>query len=311
MALRRVMRCSSSAAEEVAFRKLTAVGQQLKVRALAVDAQIFRRTSPKGSEPKDLRVSARLDTATLATKDMLTKQVRHELKKRGLDAIGKPWTVRERLDEARELEDISRLQGTPEVPQQKLTPQVPQQTDVRAKYAAKLRGKLDAPPPDKDGDAALLQAARQVATTPSRWRLGPPGLRTLLDFAVARSMSLVLVARADTTDQELEELLRQSTRFDLVHREGDLVAACAKLDVAHHQTLAFFDDRGSENDDVSRIGDAKRAGILTCLLRDAAVTASTGRARPDFHVDTCADVINIINDLNGISYRTNVPVYSS
>lgn len=308
-ALRRLLRRSSSAADEVAFRKLTAVGQQLKVRALAVDAQIFRRTSPKGTEPRDLRVSARLDGATLATKDMLTKQVRHELKKRGLDSIGKPWTVRERLDEARELEDISRLQGNAERP--KTAPEGVRQTDVRAKYAAKLRGKLDAPPTDKDGDAALLHAARQVATTPSRWRLGPPGLRTLLDFAVARSMSLVLVTRKDTTDQELDELVRQSTRFDLVHREDDLAAACAELDVAHHQTLAFFDALGSENDVASRIGDAKRAGILTCLLRDVALEASTGRPRPDFHVETCADVINIINDLNGISYRTNVPVYSS
>ena len=30
---------------------------------------------------------------------MLTKAVRQELKDRGLDSIGKPWAVRERLDQ--------------------------------------------------------------------------------------------------------------------------------------------------------------------------------------------------------------------
>ena len=95
-------------------KALQRYGRNLEVQALVVDAQIFRR---KGGAPLQASALA-FDSSRkvaggqqVASKEMLTKAVREELRARGLDAIGKPWVVRERLDQARsEAEELATLE---------------------------------------------------------------------------------------------------------------------------------------------------------------------------------------------------------
>ncbi|KAJ8599872.1 hypothetical protein CTAYLR_010365 [Chrysophaeum taylorii] len=312
------------------IKALTSVGQTLTVRALLVDTHLFRRSNVSvggGSAPTDLRVSSRFDTSKTAPKEMLTKEVRHELRARGLDPIGKAWTVKKRLEEARELEAVARIGGDAPRPAPSQTP------DLRAKYAEKLRHRMaDGAPSapttggENEGDAAALQAAREAVASfgsggdeasrsSSRWRIGPPGMRTLLEFAAARSMFLVLLTRLETSEQELSELLKQAAvHFDVVQgaaaAEDGVRAACCELGLEPHQTLAFVDD-------VAAARGAGRAGALACvLLREEPSSSGNNikvsdakRGRSEHVVSACSDVVNIINDLNGISYRAGVPVY--
>ena len=95
---------STVAPDATRVKELQRYGRNLEVQALVVDAQIFRR---KGGAPLQASALA-FDSSRkvaggqqVASKEMLTKAVREELRARGLDAIGKPWVVRERLDQAR------------------------------------------------------------------------------------------------------------------------------------------------------------------------------------------------------------------
>lgn len=300
------------------LRALTSVGQTLKMRALLVDAHLFRRQERKEESPKaTLRVSTRFDPTELQTSEMLTKQVRAELRKRGLDAIGKPWMVRQRLEEARQAESVEALAkaiggGSDETAKPDTLPVV----DVRAKYAAKLRAAGVTGPAERDaGDAVALEAARaaiarQKESPSSKWRIGPSGMRNLLDFAAARSMGLALIARVDISDHELAELRRQvAVQFDVVQRlttdEADAVqVVCEALGIEPYQTLAFVDDRRAAR-------DAGRAGALSCLLASDGDNTLADRSAADHVVSSCAAVQDIINDINGTSYRAAVLTSSS
>ena len=331
---------SSVKADERLLAKLTrAAGQKLSVRALVVDAQLFRRVV-KGQE----RVASPLafdhvrgDSSKIATRDMLTKAVREELRSRGLDGVGKPWVVRDRLNKAREEEgEIASLEvaiggerpaapaadAAAEVVEAKPEKEAPSGGGIAAKYAAKLAAKRqsggggggDAGPaveaPGQVGDAATLFGARELAAldderrNDSKWRMGPPGMKNLLTFASKRSMALALVARPDTGDQELEELISQAgVVFDVVTRPSDdaLHDALNDLDLEPHRVLAFADD-------LDFVLDAKRKRLHTCILDDddRPLPARHDR-RPDHNVPGCSDVCHVINELNGISWRAPGP----
>ena len=316
---------SSVKADEKLMRSLSAVGQTLKVRAVCVDAQLFRRTGGAERVASPLAfASLRGDPASIATKDMLTKAVRQELKDRGLDSIGKPWAVRERLDQARsEADELAGLEsaigGAAAPPEEEKRETKPPEFGggVAAKYAAKLAAKrngatapVGAAAASAGGDAAILSGARELAAlddarrNDSKWRMGPPGMKSLLTFAAARSMSIALVARPDTPDGEVDELLKQAgVTFDVVARAADdaLGDALAALDLAPHQVLSFCDDLES-------VLQGKRRRLHTCVLDDddAPLPARRDR-RPDFNVAKCSDVCHVINDLNGISWRAPGP----
>ena len=315
---------SSVKADEKLMRSLSAVGQTLKVRAVCVDAQLFRRTGGAERVASPLAfASLRGDPASIATKDMLTKAVRQELKDRGLDSIGKPWAVRERLDQARsEADELAGLEsaigGAAPEKREKETKQRPEfGGGVAAKYAAKLAAKrngatapVGAAAASAGGDAAILSGARELAAlddarrNDSKWRMGPPGMKSLLTFAAARSMSIALVARPDTPDGEVDELLKQAgVTFDVVARAADdaLGDALAALDLAPHQVLSFCDDLDS-------VLQGKRRRLHTCVLDDDDVPLPARHdRRPDFNVAKCSDVCHVINDLNGISWRAPGP----
>lgn len=344
---------SSAAARKSRIERLreTSVGKSLTIRALLVDSALFRRMNKEENKTEEFRVSSRFDP-DVVTKDMLTKQVRAELRKRGLDGIGKPWVVKKRLEEARDAEKElaeldAKLSGETTTP---TPPKQPPVEDIRAKYADRLRGRSATIPlgsSKQQGDAETLQFAKEAAhksesqRRPSQWRIGPPGMRTLLEFVAARSMFLVLVTRSDTSDQELKELRDQAgVHFDLVTKNSSDAEStppageqspsrwgtvCGVLEIEPHQSLSFVDD-----DLAAR--EARNAGSLTCLLlgddEDHTTTiesptqfAGNNHSRSqrrrsaggavDYVVSKCAEVSDVINDLNGTSYRAAVLHYSA
>ena len=222
-------------------KELQRYGRNLEVQALVVDAQIFRR---KGGAPLQASALA-FDSSRkvaggqqVASKEMLTKAVREELRARGLDAIGKPWVVRERLDQARseaaELASLEESLGAETAPDEAPAEAAPEPAapaaagGIAAKYAAKLAAKRGdgAPATPTPGDADLLSSAKALVEAAdaqrnneesSRWRMGPPGLKGLLTHASRRSMALAVVARPDTTPRELSDLTSQAgVAFDVV-----------------------------------------------------------------------------------------------
>ena len=304
-------------------KALQRYGRNLEVQALVVDAQIFRR---KGGAPLQASALA-FDSSRkvaggqqVASKEMLTKAVREELRARGLDAIGKPWVVRERLDQARsEAEELATLEkslgvetASDEAPVEAAPePAAPAAAGgIAAKYAAKLAAKRGdgAPATPTPGDADLLSSAKALVEAAdaqrnneesSRWRMGPPGLKGLLTHASRRSMALAVVARPDTSPRELADLTSQAgVAFDVVvEGEGGLDAAVDHLGLEPHRVLAFVDD-------AALLGQAKARDLRTVQFVGENEELPVRRdRRPDYDVSACADVVGVIDELNGLSFR--------
>ena len=305
-------------------KELQRYGRNLEVQALVVDAQIFRR---KGGAPLQASALA-FDSSRkvaggqqVASKEMLTKAVREELRARGLDAIGKPWVVRERLDQARsEEEELASLEeslgvemASDEAPAEAAPePAAPAAAGggIAAKYAAKLAAKRGdgAPATPTQGDADLLSSAKALVEAAdaqrnneesSRWRMGPPGLKGLLTHAARRSMALAVVARPDTSPRELSDLTSQAgVAFDVVvDGEGGLDAAVDQLGLEPHRVLAFVDDS-------ALLREARRRELRTVQFVGENEELPVRRdRRPDYDVSACADVVGVIDELNGLSFR--------
>ena len=304
-------------------KELQRYGRNLEVQALVVDAQIFRR---KGGAPLQASALA-FDSSRkvaggqqVASKEMLTKAVREELRARGLDAIGKPWVVRERLDQARseaaELASLEESLGAETAPDEAPAEDAPEPDapaaagGIAAKYAAKLAAKRGdgAPAAPTPGDADLLSSAKALVEAAdaqrnneesSRWRMGPPGLKGLLTHASRRSMALAVVARPDTTPRELSDLTSQAgVAFDVVvEGKGSLSAAVDQLGLAPHRVLAFVDD-------AALLSQAKACDLRTVQFVGENEELPVRRdRRPDYDVSACADVVGVIDELNGLSFR--------
>jgi hypothetical protein len=324
---------STVAPDATRVKELQRYGRNLEVQALVVDAQIFRR---KGGAPLQASALA-FDSSRkvaggqqVASKEMLTKAMREELRARGLDAIGKPWVVRERLDQARsEAAELAGLEqslgvetapaeavpasGAPsDEPDASAAPDPPDAITggIAAKYAAKLAAKRGegASATPTPGDADLLSSAKALVEAAdaqrnneesSRWRMGPPGLKGLLTHAARRSMALAVVARPDTTPRELADLTSQAgVAFDVVaDGEGGIDAAVDALGLAPHRVLAFVDDS-------ALLSQAKRCDLRTVQFVGENEELPVRRdRRPDYDVSACADVVGVIDELNGLSFR--------
>ena len=304
-------------------KELQRYGRNLEVQALVVDAQIFRR---KGGAPLQASALA-FDSSRkvaggqqVASKEMLTKAVREELRARGLDAIGKPWVVRERLDQARseaaELASLEESLGVETASDEAPAEAAPEPAapaaagGIAAKYAAKLAAKRGdgAPATPTLGDADLLSSAKALVEAAdaqrnneesSRWRMGPPGLKGLLTHASRRSMALAVVARPDTTPRELSDLTSQAgVAFDVV-ADGDdaLDAAVDALGLEPHRVLAFVDDSA-----LLRQARARDLRTVQFVGENEELPVRRDR-RPDYDVSACADVVGVIDELNGLSFR--------
>ena len=340
------------------LKSLSRVGAKLEVRALLVDAALFRRSGGNAERVASPLAfdGVRRSGSEILSKDMLTKQVREELRARGLDGVGKPWVVRARLDDARGAEaaevasiDVgvvgnaaSSLAAAPRASDAAAEDAAadaaaenaaadaaaadgrayadaaaPAAPSVADKYAAKLRSKtgtaVAASVASAPGDADLLSSARTLAAKDdlrnrdaaeeSRWRLGPPGLRSLLAHAAKRSMAVALVARPDTKSRELDDVVAQAgVAFDVISNVrgddgGALDAALLDLNLEPHRVLAFASDEAF-------CSVAKKRRLRTVLFVGAGESLPARHdRRPDHDVAACADVVDVIDDLNGPSFR--------
>ena len=129
--------------------------------------------------------------------------------------------------------------------------------------------------------------------------MGPPGLKGLLTHASRRSMALAVVARPDTSPRELSDLTSQAgVAFDVVvEGEGGLGAAVDQLGLEPHRVLAFVDD-------ASLLSQAKARDLRTVqFVGDGEELPVRRDRRPDYDVSACADVVGVIDELNGLSFR--------
>ena len=200
-------------------------------------------------------------------------------------------------------------------------------SDPRAKYADKLRKKLDgglagvenmkAQQEDalKRGDAAGHLAARKIASsqpvgTGSKW-LAATGTGNLLVYLTNRSMKIALLPIPQNADKEsndaaarrmddLEQQLPQ-VRFDLLVKDGHLSPGDIlgniqdKTDVTSGSILVV-----SDRDDYLR--EAKERGYYTCRIRPK--NAPRGNVTTNYTVSEIKEVEDVCNELNGISFNT-------
>ena len=216
----------------------------------------------------------------------------------------------------------------PEAPKTAIaSTKAPPLSDPRAKYADKLRKKLDgglagvenmkAQQEDalKRGDAAGHLVARKIASsqpvgTGSKW-LAATGTGNLLVFLTNRSMKIVLLPVPQNTDKEsndaaarrmddLEQQLPQ-VRFDLLVKDGHLSPSDIlsniqdKTDVSSGSILVV-----SDRDDYLR--EAKERGHYTCRIRPK--NAPRGNVTTNYTVSEVKEVEDVCNELNGISFNT-------
>ncbi len=210
----------------------------------------------------------------------------------------------------------------------------PLNMDVRAKYARKLRDKVEGGLAGvelaksqredtlKQGDAPGHLAARKIAASKtvakagSKW-MASTGTGTLLQFITSRSMKIVLLPtpnvmskdESDTMKRAMEDLTKQlpNIKFDLMVEgsldgsDSDGVATkllkCVTNDVEAEpiSTLVV-----SDRDNYLR--SARDLGMYTCRVRRK--NAPRGNVTTNYNTEDVSEVQDVVNKLNGISYNT-------
>ena len=113
-------------------------------------------------------------------------------------------------------------------------------------------------------------------------------------------MALAVVARPDTTPRELSDLTSQAgVAFDVIvdSSDGGLGAAVDALGLEPHRVLAFVDD-------ALFLSQARRRDLRTVqFVGDGEELPVRRDRRPDYDVSACGDVVGVIDELNGLSFR--------
>lgn len=220
--------------------------------------------------------------------------------------------------------------------------------DIRTKYAAKLRGKIDGgvaglelaksdmESMTKRGDASMHLAARDLIsseglgtesnTSSTRW-LATTGVGKLLSYLTSRSMHIALLPLPSTpsypqsdedvkrTQQQMETLTRQlpTVTFDLLvpdgRRRGEEKSEMSNdntpEDVLKHVLSKIEDIPAiqfvvvSDRDDYLKA--ARDKGMYTCRIRPK--SKRRGEFTTNYDVEDVGSVLDVINDLNGVSFN--------
>ena len=201
--------------------------------------------------------------------------------------------------------------------------------DIRGKYADKLRNKLesghgslsgvDRMKEERDhalkrGDAAGHLMARSIASsqpvmTPSSKWLADTGTGALLAYLTNRSMKINLIPvpnrqKDSKTGKDMESLTRQlpNVKFHSLIKDDDkdandiLVKLMSKLDGLPELGVLVVSDR----DDY--LSSARKQGMYTCRVRPK--NARRGNCTTDYTVEKIAEVEQIVNEINGISFNS-------
>ncbi|KAJ1462800.1 hypothetical protein M885DRAFT_610825 [Pelagophyceae sp. CCMP2097] len=338
-----------SAAVDKIMRALTKTGQTLRVRALLVDMALFRRRAPATgasavvAAPRD---AATLKTKDMLVDEVRAELRDRGLDGIGKPQFLRTQLdkIRRDNDEADEVESLARalqidapVEPEPTAVEAAAVAEAAKAaalkhdfSDIRSKYALKLRARLGEgsvptmaatkSSPGVGGasakaESAFLASARAEAVkrdeqlADMRLVLGPPGLKSLLEFAAKRSMSVALVAGAESTERDCAQVLEQcGFEFDAVIDNSETAAdyetecfrkACATLHVDASKVLALTDDANFAD-------KARKEGLLSLIM----VEENNNKPNmADYTVVNCVDIGTIINDLIGVSYRIPAPEY--
>ena len=198
--------------------------------------------------------------------------------------------------------------------------------DIRTKYASKLRSKLDgglagvklAKSEKERGDAATGHfAARQLAlsqqpTSGKKW-MATTGAGTLLTYLSNRSIQIALLPTTTSSSgeevyQRMKDLTEQlpHVTFHLLVQSQPTVS-----DLLDTVSTHFEKDSGTTSLQSLVVSDrdeylkcARDRGMYTCRLRP--LNQPRGNVTTDYTVQTIAEVQEVVNDINGISFHTVV-----
>lgn len=192
--------------------------------------------------------------------------------------------------------------------------------DIRDKYAAKLKRKLDggvmgverakeeAETALKRGDASGHLAARNIAVSQGsqKW-MALSGTGSLLQYISNRGLKLVLLPVPNNDfshdeERKMQDFTKQLPRviFDVLLTEGEEVTEI--LDQTQEElgldpvvTMVV-----SDRDDYLR--EAKKSGMITCRVRFQP-NAPRGNITAHYNVEAISDVQEVVDDINGISFN--------
>jgi hypothetical protein len=285
-----------------------------KVRAVAIDFDLLTRA---------------VDQATTEKENLATTEVSQNDSTRSSPVLPIMDKVKEiasllnvNLGGSREChpakgkDDLSGLLG--EKPKTKEAPMPYYSSDIRAKYADKLKSRGGLAGVDhakrelentlRKGDAAGHLAARGAAVSQSagesKW-MALTGTGNLLTFISNRSMKLALlpVPRQDKPQvgKRMQEFTRQlpQVSFDLLIDKGDDATEILKLMTKKFEMDPIATIVVSDRDDYLRA--AKDEGMVACRVR--APNAKRGNISAHYNVESVGKVEDVINEINGISFQ--------
>ena len=200
--------------------------------------------------------------------------------------------------------------------------------DIRTKYASKLRSKLDGGLAGVDlaksekeraismGDASAGHfAARQLAISqPSsaakgkRW-MATTGTGNLLTYLSNRSMQIALLPIPNNDNQQQEQLQRMedlteqlpNVTFHLLVKSQPTVASILESVNQHFQDTKPLQSL-VVSDREEYLKYARDMGMFTCRLRP--LNQPRGNVTTDYTIQNIAEVQDVVNDINGISFHT-------
>ncbi len=207
----------------------------------------------------------------------------------------------------------------------------PATLDIRSKYAAKLRSKVEGglagvelanskkEEAMKIGDAAGHLAARSivasntVSKSGNKW-MASTGTGTLCTFLSNRSMKIALIPLPNKTNpdeinqtkENMELLAKQlpHVTFNVLGLDEGIMYNKAE-DILRHvsnrmEVPALSTIVVSDREDY--LGAARNLGMFTCRIRS--LNAPRGNVSTSYTVEDIQSVKDVVNELNGISYNT-------
>lgn len=295
-----------------------------KVRCLAFDFDLLTRTVADSQHAAQQSVSASKRVVEPATASTPAAPVLPDVSM--LQQMANLLNVKlgESVTAKRVDDDLSALGEVKSTPVKKaISNPVAGDNDIRNKYAAKLQNrggiagielaKYQAVDSHLKGDAAGHLAARAMAVkagssseTSQKW-MAHTGTGALLQYVTIRSMKIALLpipgnGKAEQEGNRMEEFTKQipQVAFDVVLKEGETVAEILQNLLSQVSMDPLTCLVVSDRDDYLRT--AKDAGMTTCRVR-AHANAPRGNTTAHYTVTSMAEVQDVVNEINGISFK--------
>lgn len=216
-------------------------------------------------------------------------------------------------------EEPSKKDTTP-----KVSPTAGGREDIRAKYAAKLKGGLAGIELAKSqvedtlakGDAAGHLAARQMAVqktaaSPTKW-MALTGTGKLLSYLTHRSIRIALLPNPRLEEEERQEKEAQFMKDFSKQLKDIVVDSVVSFDESHSVERALqkgvLDELGIHPNKVLLVSDkdeylktAKDLGMMACRIRPA--NARRGNVTAHYNTPDVPSVQEVVNDITGISFN--------